>query len=94
VNDCSPEIFARTEVAVRNLAVEPTCPNAGKAEVLWEVTGTRTAGAAGVGVQASGERWAELKSGRSCRPAAERPSGVDPPTSPRVKAGGGGRTGT
>jgi hypothetical protein len=40
-------------------------PNAGKAVVLWEETGMCTTGAAGVGVQARGERFAEITSGRA-----------------------------
>jgi hypothetical protein len=40
-------------------------PNAGKAEVLWEETGECTTRAAGVGIQARGERTAELTSGRA-----------------------------
>ncbi|MEK7378882.1 MAG: hypothetical protein AABZ71_08250 [Candidatus Binatota bacterium] len=40
-------------------------PNVGKAEVLWEETGKSTTGAAGVGVQASREGFAEITSGRS-----------------------------
>jgi len=39
--------------------------NVGKAEVLWEETGESTTGAAGVGVQARSERFAEITSGRS-----------------------------
>ena len=37
----------------------------GKAVVLWEETGKRTTGAAGVGVQTRGERYAEITSGRA-----------------------------
>jgi hypothetical protein len=40
-------------------------PNVGKAEVLWEETGKCTTRAAGVGVQARRERFAEITSGRS-----------------------------
>ena len=40
-------------------------PNVGKADVLWEETGVCTTGAAGVGVQARRERFAERTSGRS-----------------------------
>ena len=36
----------------------------GKAVVLWEETGMCTTGAAGVGVQAREERFAEITSGR------------------------------
>jgi hypothetical protein len=37
----------------------------GKAEVLWEETGKRTTRAAGVGVLARRERFAEITSGRA-----------------------------
>jgi len=40
-------------------------PNVGKAEVLREETGKSTSRAAGVGVQARRERFAEITSGRS-----------------------------
>ena len=40
-------------------------PHVGKAEVLWEETGTCTTRAAGVGVQARRQRCAERTSGRS-----------------------------
>ena len=40
-------------------------PNVGKADVLWEETGRCITGAAGVGVQASKERFAEIGSGRA-----------------------------
>ena len=40
-------------------------PHVGKAVVLWEETGTRTTGAAGVEVQARRERFAEITPGRS-----------------------------
>jgi hypothetical protein len=40
-------------------------PNVGKAVVLWEETGKCTMGAAGVGVPARRERFAEITPGRS-----------------------------
>ncbi len=40
-------------------------PNVGKAVVVWEETGRCTTRAAGVGVQARRERFAELTSGRA-----------------------------
>ena len=39
--------------------------NVGKAVVLWEETGNCTTGTAGVGVQALGEGFAEITSGRA-----------------------------
>ncbi len=41
------------------------CHSGGKAEVLWEETGTCTRGDAGVGDQASKEGLTEIKSGRA-----------------------------
>jgi hypothetical protein len=40
-------------------------PNVGKADVLWEETGKCTTRAAGVGVQARRERFAEITPGRT-----------------------------
>jgi hypothetical protein len=65
VNDCSPEIRVHTEVAVWDIAERRPGPNVGKADVPWEETSRCTMGAAGVGVQASGERSAEITSGRA-----------------------------
>ena len=56
MNDCSPEINPRTEVAVRNLLECRPVFNSGKADASREETSTCTVGTAGVGVQASGER--------------------------------------
>jgi len=61
----APKTESRTEVAVRVIATRRPGPNVGKAEVLEEETGRCTSGAAGVGVQASREGFAEIKSGRS-----------------------------
>lgn len=46
--------------------------------MLWGETGICTTATAGVEVQASGERFAEIKSGRTCEPAVGGPSGKDP----------------
>jgi len=80
VNDCSPEKHARTEVAVRNIAERRPGPNVGKADVPWEETSTCTMGAAGVGVQASGERSAEITSGRATTQQGLAATCKDPPT--------------
>lgn len=64
-NDCSPEIGVRTEVAVRGFAVCRPVSNVGKADASGEETSECTLRAAGVGVQASEEGFAETKSGRS-----------------------------
>jgi hypothetical protein len=55
---------------------------------LWEETGTRTTRAAGVGVQARGERFAELTSGRSLIQPGLTATGKDPLTE-AVTTGGG-----
>ncbi len=66
----------RTEIAVRIKMPwsreRPRRPahDTGKAVVLWEETGMCTTGAAGVGVQAREERFAEITSGE--RPARPR----------------------
>ena len=66
-----PREEAHTEVAVWILRGARAGPNIGKAEVLWEETGVSTTGAAGVGVQARWEGFAEIRSG-SARKAWER----------------------
>jgi len=64
-NDQSPEISSRTEVTVRNVAQRrPGCLS-GKAEASWEETGMSTTRATGVRVQARGEGFAEITSGRA-----------------------------
>src|SRR5438552_18608386 len=54
-----------TEVVCRVNASRRPGPYAGKANVLGEVTGTCTLGAAGVELQKRGERLAEITSGRA-----------------------------
>ena len=66
MNDCSPEIDPRTEVAVRNVVECRPVFNSGKADASREETSTCTVGTAGVGVQASEDGFAEIASGR-CR---------------------------
>ena len=63
--------------------------NVGKAVVLWEETGRSTTGAAGVGVQARRERFAELTPGRSYSQQGLTATCKDSPT--KAKAVGGGR---
>ena len=60
--------------------------NVGKADVLREETGESTTGAAGVGVQARGERFAEITSGRSLSQPGLATTGKDPAS--RREAGG------
>src|SRR5262249_55429287 len=59
------------------------CPNGGKADVPREVTSVSTSGTAGVGVQASGERSAEITSGRSRPQLGLTATGKDPPYNTR-----------
>jgi hypothetical protein len=68
-------------------------PNVGKAEVLWEETGVSTTGAAGVGVQARGERFAERTSGRSYSQPGLTATGKDLLTEGETEAVGGFRIG-
>jgi hypothetical protein len=64
-------------------------PNAGKANVLREATGTCTLGAAGVGVQTRGEGLAEITSGRACAQQWLAASCKDQPSEAMPKPGGG-----
>jgi len=73
----APKLGTCREVAGQGDAERRPVPHVGKADVLWEVTGMCTTRAAGVGVQASRERFAEITSGRSLRPAAGGPSCKD-----------------
>jgi hypothetical protein len=65
-------------------------PNVGKAVVLWEETGTCTTRAAGVGVQARRERFAELTSGRTNSQPGLAATGEDPLTEGQPREVGGG----
>ena len=89
MNDCSLEIRTRTEVAVQNEAERRPGPNAGKAVAPREGTSRCSVGAAGVGVQASGERSAEITSARAISQQGLVATCKDPPT--EAKAEGGGR---
>jgi hypothetical protein len=53
----------------------------GKAEVLWEETDERTTRAAGVGVLARRERFAEITSGRGSGQQGRNPAGESPAVS-------------
>ena len=61
----APKSGSRREVAQRDVAECRPGPNVGKADAVWEETGKCTTPTAGVGVQASRERFAEITSGRS-----------------------------
>ncbi len=64
-------------------------PFAGRANVLGEVTGACTLGAAGVGVQTRGERLAEITSGRACAQQGLTATCKDHPSEAMPKQGGG-----
>ena len=68
-------------------------PNVGKAVVLWEETGICTTRAAGVGVQARRERFAERTSGRSYSQPGLTATGKDLLTEGDTEAVGGFRIG-
>jgi hypothetical protein len=82
---CSLETEPALEVAVRNVAKRRPGHNVGKADVLWEETGESTTGAAGVGVQARRERFAEITSGRSLSQLGLAITGKDPSTKARSR---------
>ena len=93
MNDCSPEIGVHTEVAVWAIAVCRPGPNGGKADALQEETSARTVGSAGVGVQASRERSAEITSGRASMQQGLTATCKDHPSERRAQRGGGSRSG-
>ena len=66
MNDCSSVMLPPTEVAVGDFATRRPAVSPGKANVLGEVTGTCTLGAAGVEVQTRREGLAEITTGRAC----------------------------
>jgi hypothetical protein len=67
---------------------KPTRCFSGKAEVLWEETGKCTTGTAGAGVQAPGERLAEITSGRTIFQQGLVATCKDPPEEAKARAGG------
>jgi hypothetical protein len=93
VNDCSPEIGFRSEVAERVFAVCRPSSNVGKAEALREETSACTAGSAGVGVQATRERSAEITSGRASMQQGLTATCKDRPSERGAKRGGESRSG-
>ena len=93
MNDCSPEIGAHSEVAVWVFADCRPSPNVGKAEALQEETSASTAGSAGVGVQASRERSAEITSGRASMQQGLTATCKDRPSERGAQRGGGSRSG-
>ena len=93
MNDCSPEIRFRADVAARGLADCRPISKLGKAEALREETSTRTAGSAGVGVQATRERFAEITSGRASIQQGLTATCKDRPSERLAKRGGGSRSG-
>jgi hypothetical protein len=93
VNDCSPEIRSRAEVAARRVADCRPTSRMGKAEALREGTSASTAGSAGVGVQASRERSAEITSGRASMQQGLTATCKDRRSERRAERGGGSRSG-
>ena len=73
----------------RDHAMRRPGPNAGKANVQGEATGTCTPGAAGVGVQTRGEGLAEITSGRACAQQGLAATCKDRPREAMPKPGGG-----
>ena len=67
---------------------KPTRCFSGKADVLWEETGRCTTETAGVGVQAPGERLAEITSGRTISQQRLVATCKDPPEEVKAKVGG------
>ena len=61
----APKSKPLLEIAVGTFVERRAVPNVVKADVLWEETGICTTRAAGVGMQACRERFAEITSGRS-----------------------------
>jgi hypothetical protein len=88
VNDCSPDIKVRSEVVERGIVGRRTVAFSGKAEVVREVTGMSTSRAAGVRVRASGERLAEITSGRAISQQGLAATCKDPPTKATTVGGG------
>ena len=71
------------------IAEEPTCDSAGKADAVGEETGMSTSQTAVIGARASKERHAEITSGRAISQQGLAATCKDPPT--KAKAVGGGR---
>jgi len=65
VNDCNPEMRSAQKSRCGRWWYSRPVPNVGKADALGEETSRRTEGSTGGGVQASGERFVEITSGRS-----------------------------
>jgi hypothetical protein len=83
---CGPEHEEMTAASKRapyrnrctGFATRRPGPNEGKADVVEEETGRGTPRAAGVGVQARRERYAEITSGRSSSQPGLTATGTDP----------------
>ena len=78
-----------TEVAVGDFATRRPAVSPGKANVLGEVTGTCTLGAAGVGVQTRREGLAEITTGRACAQQGLTATCKDPACEAMPKPQGG-----
>jgi hypothetical protein len=87
VNVNSPEIRVHTEVAVWVVAKRRLGPNARETDVSWEESSACTTRAAGVGVQASRKRPAEITSGRAVSQQGLAATCKDPLTKARTVGG-------
>ena len=93
MNDCSPESSPHRSCQGVGVAKRRPVPDIGKAVVLWEETGKGTTGAAGVQVQARGERFAEITPGRSFSQQGLTATCEDRMRKGNTEAYGGVRTG-
>ena len=82
-----------TEVAVQDMVERRPAARSGKADARREETSECTLGAAGVGVQARWERFAEIRSGRSYSQQGLVATGKDPVCEGNSEARGGFRIG-
>lgn len=81
--------FSLDRSGCRDAATRRPGPNAGKANVLGEATGTSTVGAARVGVQTRDEGSAEITSGRACAQQGLAATCKAHPSEAMPKLGGG-----
>ncbi len=80
-------------MAVQDIVERRPGARSGKADALREETSEGTSGAAGVWVQARGERFAEITSGRSYSQQGLVATCKDPMTEDKSEARGGFRIG-
>lgn len=85
----APKLSSDRSSSCRGNARRRPGPNAGKADVFGEATGTCTQGAAGVGVQTRREGLVEITSGRACAQQGLTATCEDRPSEAMPKPGGG-----